>query len=104
MLHAAINEHFIQPAHDAVFEPVSQTGEPLHLDWHVFMGHGACLAQTNDSGNVESAGTHAALVAAAVNDGGNLHARILATNVESPDTFRSIHLVPADGHDIDVHL
>ncbi len=55
-------------------------------------------------GTFKRAGTHAALVAAAVDDGGNLHARILAAHIERADTLRPVHLVAGDRHQVDVLL
>src|SRR5581483_3701103 len=41
-------------------------------------------------------------MSAAIDDGGNLHARILAAHVERAYTFRSVNLVTGNGGEIDV--
>src|SRR5580693_2349217 len=71
---------------------------------HFFGRDGAGFAQPNDAGDVERAGAHAALVASAVDDGGNLYPRILAANIQGADAFRAVHLMGGDRHDIDVLL
>ncbi len=68
---------------------------------HFLLAEFAGLAEADDAGDVQSAGTHAALVAAAVNDGGELHARILAANVESADALGAVDLVRRDGEQVD---
>ena len=55
-------------------------------------------------GHVQRAGTHAALVAAAVDDGGKLNARIAATDIQSANTLRSVDLVRGNGEKVDIVL
>ena len=62
------------------------------------------LPKSHDARNVQRSRTHAALVAAAIDDGGNLHPRILAPHIQRADAFGAIHLVRRDRHDVDVHL
>ncbi len=71
---------------------------------HLFLREGARFAQAYDAGNVERSRAHAALMAAAVDDGRDLHARILASNVESADAFWPVKLVSGDRHYVDVLL
>ena len=47
------------------------------------------------------AGAHAALVAAAVDDGGDLHPRILAADVQRANALRAVHLMSGDRHEVD---
>ena len=62
------------------------------------------LAQADDARHVQRPGTHAALVPATINNGGNLHSRILAPYVQSADSLGPIHLVRGNRHYIDVLL
>src|SRR5262249_50335414 len=62
------------------------------------------LAQADDAGNVQRARTHASLMATAIDNSGELHARIAATDVEGADALRSVNLVAADGQQVDVVL
>ena len=55
-------------------------------------------------GTFKRAGTHAALVAAAIHMGDNLHARILAPDIQRADAFRAVNLVRRDRQQIDVVL
>src|SRR5579864_5223229 len=104
MVHRAVDVDLVQLAHDAVAQTVAQTCELTGLLRHFFLSNGTRLAQTDDAGDVERAGAHAALVAAAIDDGGNLHARILAANIERAHALGTVHLVAGDGGQIDVLL
>src|SRR5271170_6491575 len=104
MFHGAVDVDLVEPAHDAVFQPVAQA---RHFDGflrHLFLRQGTRLAEAGDAGNVEGSGAHAALVPTAVNQRHDLHARILATHEERARAFRPVELVPGDGGDVDVHL
>src|SRR5260370_187321 len=88
---------------------VRGSGEGIGEGWrartfvrHLFLCDFAGLAEANDVGHVQRAGTHAALVTAAINDGGKLHARIAAADVQSADPLGSINLVSADGQQVDI--
>ena len=62
----------------------------------------ARLAEADDARNVQRAGAHAALVAAAVHLRGELHARILAPDVERADALGSVDLVAGERQQVDV--
>src|SRR5690242_10605928 len=71
---------------------------------HFFGGDRAGFPQANNAGDIERARAHAAFVPAAVNDGGKLHAGILAAHLQSTDALGPVHLVRGNGHDINVLL
>ena len=75
--------------------------ELLAFRSHFVLAKFAGFAESDDAGNVERAGTHAALVAAAVNLSGKLHARILAANVQRADALGAVNLVAGDRHQVD---
>ena len=50
------------------------------------------------------AGSHAALVTAAIHLGGELDARIPAADIQSADSLRAVDLVRRDRHQVDVVL
>src|SRR6266516_228373 len=88
----------------AGLEAIAQRTQPRTFLRHLFLCDFAGLAETNDTGHVQGAGTHAALVTTAINDGGKLHARIAAADVQSADPLGSINLVSTDGQQIDIVL
>jgi hypothetical protein len=59
-------------------------------------------AQADDAGDVERAGAHAALVAAAVNLLGKLHARVAAANIQRAHALRPVDLVAGEREQVDV--
>ena len=62
------------------------------------------LAEADDARDVQRAGAHAALVAAAVDDRRQQHARIPAPHVERADALRPVHLVRAERRQVDLQL
>src|SRR5208282_4139983 len=104
MFHGAIDVDLVEPAHDAVFQTVSQARHFAGFLWHLFLRNGAGLAEAGDTGNIERPRAHSAFVAAAVNLRHQLHPRILAAHLQRARAFRPIQLVPGDGRDVDVHL
>src|SRR6516225_1627041 len=62
------------------------------------------LAQPDDTGDVQRARTHAALVAAAVDNWDQLHARVLAAHIDCAGALWAIELVAGDRGDVDVHF
>src|SRR6185369_11664273 len=104
MFHGPVDVDLVEAAHDLVFQAVTKSGKLAAFLCHVFGSNRARFPQTNDSGYVQGSGTHAPLVAAAVDDGRNLHARVLATHIERADTFRAVNLVCRDRHKVDVVL
>src|SRR5579872_1979100 len=104
MVHGTVDVDLIQFAHDAVAQTIAQPRELTGLLWHFFLSDGACLAKTDDARNIQRARAHTALVAAAIDDGGNLHARILAANIERAHALGAIHFVAGDRGQVDVLL
>src|SRR5580700_404911 len=104
MLHGAVDVSFVETVHDAVSQAIAQAGQLNCFARHFFGRDGTGFAQANDAGDVKRAGAHAALVAAAVDDGGNLYPRILAANIQGADAFGAIHLMGGDRHHVDVLL
>src|ERR1700724_3075572 len=78
--------------------------EALRFFRHFTPAQLAGLAESHDGGNIEGAGTHATLVTAAIHLRGKLHARTLATDVKSPDTFGAVKLVTGERHQVDIVL
>ncbi len=60
------------------------------------------LSEADDARNVQRAGPHAALVAAAVDDRRQLHARIAPADVQRADAFGPVNLVGRERSEIDV--
>src|SRR5579863_3539050 len=104
MLHGTVDEDFIQLGFQTSLESIAQSLHALGLFGHFLLSDRAGGAEADDAGNVECAGTHAALVTAAVDDGGELDAGVAAANVESSDALGSIELVSGDGQEVDVVL
>src|SRR6266403_3078990 len=104
MLHGTIDKDLVELGFEARTQPVAQRAHLLGLLRHFLLGQFAGLAEADDTGNIQRAGTHTALVAAAIDNGGKLNARVAATNVERTDTFGSINLVAGDGEQVDIVL
>src|SRR3974390_1471181 len=81
---------------------VSEAAQVGGFGVHLLHSDFAGLAETHDSGHVQRAGTHAALVAATVDLRGDLHTRIAAANVESANALGTVELMPGDGGHIHV--
>src|ERR1035438_260151 len=104
MFPRTVDVGLIQPVHDAVAQAVAQTRQAARFLRQFLLGDGAGLAQADDSRNVQRARAHAALVTAAIDHGGKLHAGILAADIQGADALGPIKLVPGDRHDIDILL
>src|SRR6266481_8640556 len=102
MLHRTIDKDLVELGFEARTQPVTQRAHLLGLLRHFLLGELTGLAEADDAGNVQRAGTHTALVAAAIDNGGKLNAWVPAANVERTDTFGSIDLVAGDGEQVDV--
>src|SRR5207253_8650636 len=59
-------------------------------------------SETDDERNRQGAATHAALMAAAVEEGLEPHVRIAAAHIESTDAFRSIHFMGGQAEQVDM--
>src|SRR5437899_8296280 len=104
MLHGTIDKDLVELGFEARTQPVAQRAHLLGLLRHFLLGQFAGLAEADDSGDIQGAGTHTALVAAAIDNGRKLNAWVAATNVERTDTFGSIDLVAGDGKKVDIVL
>src|SRR5215469_15499826 len=104
MLHGAVDIDLVEPAHDAVPQAIAQYREANAFLRHFLVSQGASLAESDDAGDVQRPRTHAALMAAAVNDGRNLYPRILAADIERTHTLGSVHFVRGNRHDVNVLL
>src|SRR5262249_7651017 len=62
------------------------------------------LTKAGDPGNVQSAGTHSALMAAAVNDGRKLNPGPLAAHIQCAHTLGPVHLVRRDRNQVEILL
>src|SRR4029077_6264878 len=104
VLHRAVDENFVQLGFQALSETLAQAEQTRRFFRHFFLRDFAGFAEADDAGDVQRAGTHAALVAAAVDNGGKLHAGIAPANVQSANTLRTVNFVAADGQHVDVVL
>src|SRR6267154_4339580 len=104
MLHGAIYKDLVELGFEARTQPVTQRAHLLGLLWHFLLGQFAGLAEADDAGDVQRAGTHTALVAAAIDNGGKLNARVATANIEGTDAFGSVDLVAGDREQVDVVL
>src|SRR6266436_1711022 len=102
MLQRAVDENLVELCFETLFEAIAKCTQPQGFLLHFLLTELASLAETDDARHVESAGTHAALVAPAVNDGRELHARVTAANIERANALRSVNFVAADRQEVDV--
>src|SRR6185437_5724258 len=72
MLHGTVHVDVVEFGFKLVLEPIAEAAQIGGFAVHFGKGDFAGFAEANDSGNVQCAGTHAALVAATVNLGGDL--------------------------------
>src|SRR6266853_2909655 len=104
MLHGAIYKDLVELGFEARTQPVTQRAHLLGLLRHFLLGQFAGLAEADDAGDIQRAGTHTALVTAAIDNGGKLNAWVATTNVERTDTFGSIDLVAGYREQVNVVL
>src|SRR6266851_2070894 len=102
VLHRAVDENLVELGFQALAETLAQGEHTRRLFRHLFLRDFASLAEAHDAGNIQGAGTHAALVAAAVDDGGKLHAGIAAADVQSANALGPVNFVAAHGQQVDV--
>src|SRR5208282_6045252 len=102
MFERAVDENLVELGFQALFEAVAESAQSNGLFFHFLLAELACFAEANDAGHVEGAGTHAALVAAAVNDGGELHTGVAAANIQRANALGAVNLVAANGQQVDV--
>src|SRR5580692_4757612 len=104
MIPRAVDVGLVEAVHNAITQAIAQASETAGFLCHFFLRESTGFAEADDTRNIERAGAHAALVAAAVNAGGNLHARIFAAHIQSADALGPIHFVTRDRHDVNVLL
>src|SRR6267154_1634386 len=104
MLHGTIDKDLVELGFEARTQPVAQRAHLLRLLGHFLLGQFAGLAEADDAGDIQRAGTHTALVAAAIDNGGKLNAWVATANVERTDTFGSIDLVAGYREQVNVVL
>src|SRR5580658_9429707 len=102
MFERAVDEDLVELGFEAFLEAVAKPAQPDRFFLHLLLANLASLAEADDTRHVQRAGTHTALVAAAVDNGGKLHARIAPANIQRADALRAINLVAADGQQVDV--
>src|ERR1700722_12680745 len=104
MLHRTVDIDLIEAAHDAVAQAVALTGEVAGFLQHFVLRDGASFTQAHDAGDVQRARTHAALVAATIEERGKPQTRILVAHVQSSYTFGPVDFVARDRHQVDILL
>src|SRR5450830_98389 len=100
--HAAVDVQLFQML-DLLVEAIAQGLDPQVLGSHVFLGHTERFAHADDLVGRQGAGTHAALVTAAVHGRFKANTR-LAADVQRADAFRTVGLVGREGHQVDFQL
>src|ERR1700730_8490030 len=104
MLHGTIDIDFVQLSFQALPQPITQSTHALRFFRHFLLSQFARLAESDDAGDIERSGPHAALVPAPVDAGGKLHARIAPTHVQGAYALGPINLVPGNRQEINVVL
>src|SRR5579863_7665869 len=102
VLNRAVDKDFVELGFETGPKAVAELGQPNRLFRHFFLGDFTGRAETDNAGDIQRAGAHAAFVAAAIDDCGKLNARVAAPNVERADTFRAINLMCGNGQQVDV--
>src|SRR5207247_3851802 len=77
-----VQEDLVELREEPLAEPLAQPEQTLRLVRHALAAEVARLSEADDARHVERPGAEAALVAAAVDDGRQPHARGLRTHVE----------------------
>ena len=85
-------------------ELAAQAEQTLALGVHLVQRELARLAEADDSRDIQRARAHAALVAAAVQQRLEAHARVAAAHIEGAHALRAVHLVARPRHQVDVVL
>ena len=90
-----------RPASELCLETVAQGSEAEAFGGHFLGGDFAGLAEADDAGDVESAGTETALMSPAVHLLGERDAGWAATDPESADAFGPVDFVSGEGQQVD---
>src|SRR5579864_784644 len=102
MLEGAVDEDFVELGFQALFQAIPESAQANGFFFHFLLAKLAGFAEADDAGHVERAGTHAAFVAAAIDDGGELHARVAATNIQRANALGTVNFVAADGQQVNI--
>src|SRR5580704_2876134 len=102
VLNRAVDVDLIELGFQTLFQAVAQSAEPRTLCLHFLLTEFTGFAQADDARHVERPGTHAALVAAAIDDGRELHARVAAANIQRANALGTVNFVAADGQQVDI--
>ena len=102
MLPRAVDVHIVQRGLEAGAQVVTKTAQICGFGVHLPLGNLASLAEADDAGNIERTGAHTALMAAAVDLRGDLHARIAAAHIESAHALGAINFVAGDRGNVNV--
>src|ERR1700742_4602359 len=92
--HGTVHVNVVQLGCLLVLQLVAEFTQPLCFCGHLLAGDLACLAEADDTRDVECSRTHAAFVAAAVDLGRNLYPWIAPPYIQSAAAFRTVNLVP----------
>mmetsp|Transcript_21919 Transcript_21919/g.36597 ORF Transcript_21919/g.36597 Transcript_21919/m.36597 type:complete len:210 (+) Transcript_21919:1088-1717(+) len=92
-----------QLGHDLVHHHLGQKVDVLAVRRHLVFGHLGCGPEPHAQRGGEGAAAQPALLAAAVHLRLEAHARA-ASDVQSPHPLRSVELMPADRHQVDLQI
>src|SRR5258708_36401601 len=96
-----VDVNLVKPLENARLQLRTQIEQSMVLLGHFNPGDFAGLAETDDTGDVQRAGTHSALMAAAVHLRRQPHARALGTDVNRADTLGAVNFVGTHREEID---
>src|SRR5665213_1171134 len=96
-----VDVNFVEPLENACLELRPQIKQAMVLLSHFSLSNLAGLAETDDTGDVQRARTHSALMAAAVHLRRKPYARTLGTDVNCTDPLGSVNFVRAHREQID---
>src|SRR5471030_2838554 len=102
VLHVAVDDGVVESGLELFAQVVAQLLLALAFGFHLVHADFAGCAEADDAGDVERAGAHAALVAAAVNLLRDLNAGVTAANVERADSLGAVNFVAGEREDVDV--
>jgi hypothetical protein len=91
--HRTVDVNLVQLGFQALAQTFAQPQKLLGFLRHFLLTKLRGLAESHDAGHIQRAGTHAALVPAAINDGRKLHARIATPHIQCANALGAIKLV-----------
>src|SRR5262245_24830653 len=99
-----IHVHVRNLIHDPFSKLLAQRENPLVFGWHLCLRELAGLPQPDDTCYVQSPASHAPLVATAVHHRNEHHARVLAPDVQTSDTLRSVNFMSGEAGEIHIKI